>query len=95
VADSPRLDWTDARAVMAWLGAVRVALDDAHGVTLDMLRTSRRRALGHREHARLHKEAREKLAQLLDHATPGEPDGGAEPEAEPRDPSGAGASPIH
>ena len=56
---SKRLDWTDPRAVVAWLGEVRVAVDDANGVALDMLRTPRKRDLGHREHARLHREARE------------------------------------
>ena len=90
-----KLDWTDARAVMSWLGAVRVAVDDANGVALDLLRPHRRRDLGHREHARLHREARTKLASLLDFATPSAPpDDGSD--GEPHgDPSGAGAPPVH
>lgn len=88
-----KLDWTDPRAVMTWLGAVRVAVDDANGVALDLLRPHRHRDLGHREHARLHREARTKLASLLDFATPsGPPSDDGEPHG---DPSGSGASPIH
>ncbi len=89
-----KLDWTDPAAVMSWLGALRVAVDDANGVALDMLHTPRRRDLGHREHVRLHREARTKLASLLDFATPSAPpDDGSD--GEPHgDPSGAGASPV-
>ncbi len=90
---APRLDWTDATEVMIWLGALRVAVEDANGVALDMLRTPRRRDLGHREHARLHKEARTKIAQLLDFAGPAAPGGD---DSEPHDPAGSGgAGPTH
>jgi hypothetical protein len=88
-----RLDFTDPAALRAWLVEVRVAVDDANGVALDLLQKPRRRALGHREHARLHREAREKLAALLDFADPPQ-GGGPESEGEAYDPSGV-ASPIH
>lgn len=88
-----RLDFADPAALRAWFVDMRVALDDANGVALDLLRKPRRRDLGHREHARLHREAREKLVALLAYADPPTP-GGSEPEGEPHDPSGV-ASPVH
>jgi hypothetical protein len=47
------LDFTDPAAVRAWIVDLRVAFDDAAGVTEDMLRRERARSLGHVEHRRL------------------------------------------
>lgn len=47
------------------LADLRVALDDADAVALDMLRAPRRRNLGPREHRRLYREARSKLTRIL------------------------------
>ena len=87
-----RLDFGDGEAVRAWVVELRVAFDDAAGVTEDVLRPVRRRDLGHREHRRLFTEAKQKIAALLNYA---DPPGGGGDDGEPRDPSGAGASPIH
>jgi hypothetical protein len=72
---SERLDFADSGAVRRWIADLRLACDDAAGVAADMLRPVRRRDLGHREHERLHQEAREKIASLLAYADPGEPEG--------------------
>ena len=50
---------------LALLADLRVALDDADAVALDMLRAPRRRNLGPAEHRRLYHEARGKLARIL------------------------------
>ncbi len=51
-----------------WLNNVRVAVDDAESVTLDMLRPPRRRDLGPRLHREQFREARKTFASLLDYA---------------------------
>jgi hypothetical protein len=82
------LDFGDRAAVRAWLADLRAVMADSGAVAADMLRPLRKRKLGHREHARLHAEAREALAQLLAYA-------GAPPEEpEPSDPAGCGGSPA-
>ena len=65
-----RLDFGDVEAVRRFVGDLRVAFDDAAGVTEDVLRPLRKRDLGHVEHRRLFTEAREKITHLLDYATP-------------------------
>jgi hypothetical protein len=88
-----RLDFTDPAALRAWIVALRVAFDDAAGVTQDVLRPERKRSLGSVEHRRLFKEAKTTIASLLDYADPpGEPD---PDDGEPSDPAGAGGSPCH
>jgi hypothetical protein len=88
-----RLDFGDPAALRAWVVDLRVAFDDAAGVTEDMLRRERSRSLGHAEHRRLYREAKKTIAQLLDHA---DPPGSPEPEGEPGDPAGnGGAGPTH
>jgi hypothetical protein len=82
------LDWSDPAAVREWIADVRVALDDAHGVALDMLATPRRRMLGHHQHRRIYTAARGKLAELLAYACPPEPEG----EGERGDPAGVGGA---
>ena len=88
---SARLDFTDDAAVRAWVADLRVACDDAAGVTEDMLPRGRSRSLGHVEHRRLYREAKAKLAQLLDFA---DPPGGTEPDGKQGDPAGNGGSPA-
>ncbi len=78
-----RLDFADVAAVRAWLVDVRVAVDDAAGVTEDVLRPARKRDLGHVEHRRIFREAREKIAALLNYADPP-----SDPDPEPSDPAG-------
>jgi hypothetical protein len=90
--DRERLDFADPVAVRAWIVDLRVAFDDAAGVTQDVLRPERRRSLGHVEHRRLYREAAQKIAHLLDYA---DPPGGGGDDGEPHDPSGAGSSPVH
>jgi hypothetical protein len=64
------------------LADLRVAIDDAHAVAVDMLRAPRRRDLGPREHRRLYQEAHGKLTRIL-----------AELDADERgDPAGLGGS---
>jgi hypothetical protein len=92
VSRPDRLDFTDPEALRAWVVDLRVTFDDAAGVTEDMLRRERGRQLGHVEHRRLYREAKQKLAQLLDYA---DPPGGSEPEDEQGDPAGNGGSPAH
>jgi len=62
------LDWSDPAAVERWLAHLRTAWEDAKLVAEDMLRRPRRRDLGPREHARLHRDARRSIDQLLAHA---------------------------
>jgi hypothetical protein len=92
VSGPERLDFADPAAVRRWLLDLRVAVDDAGAVTEDALRPLRRRDLGHVKHRQLYRDAREKIASLLDYADPpcdSEPDEGG-----PGDPSGC-ASPFH
>ena len=65
-----RLDFGDADAVRRFFVDLRVAFADAAGVTEDVLRPLRKRDLGHVEHRRIFTEAKEKIASLLDYATP-------------------------
>ena len=66
----PHLDWPDHAVVSAWLAAVRAALDDAHAVTVDLLRPLRERELGHVKHRELYGDAQQALDELLAFATP-------------------------
>jgi hypothetical protein len=91
VSRADRLDFSDPEAVRAWVVDLRVTFDDAAGVTEDMLRRERGRQLGHVEHRRLYREAKKKIAQLLDYACPP----GGDPEDEQGDPAGNGGSPAH
>ena len=87
-----RLDHGDPAAVRAWLVDLRVAIDDGDAVTRDVLRPLGKRELGRILHRRNYREARERIASLLDYATPPSPDG----EPEPGDPAGGGgAGPTH
>ena len=63
------LDFTDRAAVRQWLAGLRVAIDDAAGITEDLLRPVRQRDLGQREHERLYTEAAQKIAHLMDYAS--------------------------
>ena len=88
-----RLDFGDPAAVRRFIVDLRVAFDDAAGVTEDVLRPLRKRDLGHVEHRRLFTEAKKTIASLLDYA---DPPGGSEPEGESGDPAGNGdAGPTH
>ncbi len=87
-----RLDHGDAAAVRAWIVDLRVAVDDADGVTRDALRPLGKRELGRILHRRNYREARRRIVSLLDFATPPAPDGGTQP----GDPAGnGGAGPPH
>lgn len=82
-----RLDFTDAAALRQWFADLRVAIDDANGVTDDLLRPLRQRDLGHVEHRRLFLDAKQKIAALLAYADPPrEADSGADapPQSGPR-----------
>jgi hypothetical protein len=69
---------SDPELVRRLLVDIRVAFDDADAVTSDLLRKKRRRALGHVQHKKLYRDARQKLIHALDHLlTPPEPAGGA------------------
>ncbi len=89
----PHLDWHNPIAVSAWLGALRVTLNDLDTVSQDMLRPPRERDLGPRLHAENYRAAWKQVVQAIEYATAPEPD----PEdGEPGDPSGnGGAGPTH
>ena len=84
-----RLDFGDPVAVRRFIGDLRVAFDDAAGVTEDMLRPKRKRDLGHVEHGRIFTAAKKQIADLLDYADPPAP----VPDGGPGDPAGSGGSP--
>jgi hypothetical protein len=78
----PSLDWKDPRAVAEWFGPLRVSLNDAHAVSLDMLRAPRERELGPATHAKNYADAWSQIAQAIEYAMPsdgdpGEPGGAA------------------
>lgn len=68
-----RLDFGDPSAVREWIAWLRVAFDDAAGVTEDALRPLRKRDLGHVEHRRIFTAAKKQIADLLDYADPPAP----------------------
>jgi len=78
------LNWSDPLAVSKWLGALRETIDDAAAVTEDMLRPPRDRELGPAIHRERATETTAQLRQLVDFATPPEPDHG--------DPAGNGGA---
>ena len=63
---SAPLDWTDRDALRRWFADLSVAIDDARGVTADLLLPKRERTLGPAEARRLHREADESIRALLD-----------------------------
>jgi hypothetical protein len=69
-----RLDWTDPAAVRLWLHTLRVAWDEAAGVSEDMLRPPRKRSLGPRMHGKLYFDAAGSVESLL--AFAGAPESG-------------------
>ena len=73
------LDWKDPAAVRHWLVNMRVAVDDMHAVTEDMLRPKRKRRLGHVQHCDLYHEAHGSTLSLLDYALGIEPEPGGTP----------------
>ena len=82
----PSLNWSDPVAVSRWLGALRLAFNDADAVTADMLRPPPERELGPALHAATYGAARAVLLFALAFARAPEPD------QEPSDPAGAGGA---
>jgi hypothetical protein len=69
--DAKPLDWTDRDALRRWFADLSAVIDDARGVTSDMLLPKRERTLGPAEARRLHREADEATRALLDAAERG------------------------
>jgi hypothetical protein len=70
------LDPKDPRAFAEWFGALKVSLNDAHAVSLDMLRAPQQRELGPVLHAKNYGDAWDQIAHAIEYATPpdvGEP----------------------
>ena len=84
---SDTFDPNDPKQLRRLIVNLRVAIDDAHEVTRDMLRPRRKRRLGPVEHRRLYLEAHGSLLSLLAYALGGEP-GSGEPGG------GAGGPPL-
>jgi hypothetical protein len=74
LGEKPSLDFTDRAAVREWLVKLRVYLDDVDALVVDMLRPPGERELGPALHRENYGAARERVADLLDDATP-PPDG--------------------
>jgi hypothetical protein len=70
----PSLDWKDRRAFAEWFRALKVSLNDAHAVSLDMLRAPQQRELGPVLHAKNYGDAWAQIAQAIEHATPSDDD---------------------
>jgi hypothetical protein len=78
------LDPKDPRAFSEWFGKLKVSLNDAHAVSLDMLRAPQQRELGPVLHAKNYGDAWDQIAQAIEYATP--PGDGDD------EPSGAGST---
>jgi hypothetical protein len=78
------LDPKDPRAFAEWFGRLRVSLNDAHAVSLDMLRAPRERELGPAMHAKNYGDAWAQIAQAIEYAMPPDDDDG--------EPGGAGST---
>jgi hypothetical protein len=93
-----KLDFSDPAAVADWLRGMRTDLNQADGISRDMLRPERKRELGHALHKQNYKEAWRGIVQAMAYAgVPlDEPPNGDEPPASrrvPRKPPGDGGPP--
>ena len=68
---SAPLDWTDRDALRRWFADISACIDDARGVTSDLLLPKRERVLGPAEARRLHREADDSIRALLEVAEDG------------------------
>jgi hypothetical protein len=67
---SDGIDWNDPEVRRRFFAGLRTHLEDADAVTRDLLRRKRKRQLGHREHARLYRDAWKGVLAALAVATP-------------------------
>jgi hypothetical protein len=67
---SDHLDWTDPEAVRRLMTGMESHLADLHAAVKDMLRKKRKRQLGHLEHKRIYREARQGVMAAIRHAMP-------------------------
>lgn len=63
---SPSPDWNDEKTRLAWVRAMREALDDTHAVVVDLLRPARERELGHVQHRKLYGDGHRSVREMLD-----------------------------
>src|SRR5262249_41625646 len=78
-AMSDPFDPSDPAQLRRWLVNMRVALDDAHTVVVDMMRLPRRRRLGPCQPRWLYREAHDSMLSLLNYALGVEPPRGGTP----------------
>ena len=89
-----RLDFNNAAAVAEWLRGMQTDLNQADGISRDMLRPKRKRELGHALHKQNYKEAWRGIVKAMAYAGAPIDDGnGSEPPASsprPRKPDDGG-----